>query len=79
MEHSVQSPSLSYKSVPGVFAEKIIAKAMKTLEHKHRVVTLDGWSGLLVGHGLESRTLIALRKVLPPRMIPTLTEINEHD
>jgi len=79
VEHSVQPLSLSHKSVPGVWAEKIIAKAMKNLEHEHRVVMLDGWSGLLVGHGLESRTLIALRKVLPPRMIPTLTEINEHD
>ena len=53
VEHSVQPLSLSHKSVPGVWAEKIIAKAMKNLEHEHRVVMLDGWSGLLVGHGLN--------------------------
>ena len=49
VEHSVEPLLLSYKSVPGVFAEKIIAKAMKNLEHEHRVVMLDGRSGLLVG------------------------------
>jgi len=40
VEHSVQPLSLSYNSVQGIFAEKIIAKAIKNLEHEHSEVML---------------------------------------